>query len=33
MMHPAALNNLVHETFIDMPKRVQVHRWCEQQGL
>ena len=31
MMHPAALNNLVHETFIDMAKRVQVHKWCEQQ--
>ena len=31
MMHPAALNNLTHETFIDMPKRVQVHKWCEQQ--
>jgi hypothetical protein len=30
-VHPASLNNLVHETFIDMHKRVQVHKWCEQQ--
>jgi hypothetical protein len=29
MMHPAALNNLKHETFIDMRKRVQASRWCE----
>jgi len=30
-VHSASLNNLVHETFIDMPKRLQVHKWCEQQ--
>jgi hypothetical protein len=30
-VHPASYHNLVHETFIDMNKRVQVHKWCEQQ--
>ena len=30
-IHSASYHNLVHETFIDMPKRVQVHKWCEQQ--
>jgi hypothetical protein len=28
-VHPASYHNLVHETFIDMNKRVQVHKWCE----
>jgi hypothetical protein len=28
-IHPASLNNLTHETFVDMNKRVQVHHWCE----
>ena len=31
LVHSASFNGLVHETFIDMPKRVQVHKWCEQQ--
>ena len=31
MMHPAALNNLTHETFIDMHKRLQAHQWCQRQ--
>ena len=29
MMHPAALHNLTHETYIDMHKRLQASRWCE----
>ena len=29
LIHPASLNNLVHETFIDMHKRVQAHHWLE----
>lgn len=29
LVHPASLNNLVHETLIDINKRVQAHRWCE----
>jgi len=28
-VHPASFNNLVHETFIDLNKRVQAHKWCE----
>ena len=31
LVHPASLNNLTHETLIDMGKRVQAHNWCEQQ--
>ena len=31
LVHSASFNGLVHETFIDMPKRLQVHKWCEQQ--
>lgn len=31
MMHPAALNNLTHETFIDMHNRLQVSQWCRRQ--
>ena len=30
-VHSASYHNLVHETFIDMRKRVQVHKWCERQ--
>ena len=29
LIHPASFNNLVHETFIDMHKRVQARHWCE----
>jgi|688.fasta_scaffold1283336_2 hypothetical protein len=29
MMHPAALNNLKHETLIDMHKRLSAAKWCE----
>ena len=28
-VHPLSLNNLKHETFIDMHRRVQAHKWCE----
>jgi hypothetical protein len=28
-VHPLSLNNLKHETFIEMHKRVQAHKWCE----
>jgi hypothetical protein len=28
-VHTASFNNLVHETFIDMHKRVQAHHWLE----
>ena len=31
LIHPASLNNLTHETLIDMHKRVQAHKWCEKQ--
>lgn len=31
MIHPASLNNLTHETLIDMNKRLQVHQWCQRQ--
>ena len=30
-VHPASLNNLVHETLIDMNTRLQVSQWCERQ--
>ena len=29
LIHSASLNNLTHETLIDMGKRVQAHKWCE----
>ena len=29
LVHPASLNNLTHETFIEMGKRLQASRWCE----
>jgi hypothetical protein len=29
MMHPAALNNLTHVTFIEMGRRVKAAQWCE----
>ncbi len=29
LVHSASLNNLTHQTFIDMGKRVQASRWCE----
>ena len=29
LVHPASLNNLTHETLIEMGNRVQAHKWCE----
>jgi hypothetical protein len=30
LAHPASLHNLTHETYIDMPKRLQASQWCEE---
>jgi hypothetical protein len=29
LVHPASLHNLTHETYIDMPNRLQASQWCE----